>query len=356
LNPEPIRGHTPADEIDVFSEPGESVRPRAFSAIVTLVAALAMRQARAEEILISLDYQADPAIPGCPDAAAFRAQIARNLGLDPFRSQAPHRLVVRLGSDGARLQGRVEWRDARDQWEGERTFSARNERCDQLVRAMALATAIQIQLLSLATPSAEPQTVDALPPEPTPGPAAPVVTVMARPPREPRVGIEAGVVLMRDLGGAPASLAPRIAVSLGRPSRLAIRLAASGFGPATEVTGAEGVAQLDRLTFTLQLVRFFRVGRRFQPFVALGGGVQDVRVHGISAMPMLGQAHDGGAVSGLAVLGGGVALSFATGLFVVLEVEGAFYRPVTVQVGDETTAARFAGEGLFGHGGLLARF
>ncbi len=174
---------------------------------------------------------------------------------------------------------------------------------------------------------------------------------------EPWVGVEAGVSITDDVGGAPALMAPRIAVSVGRPSKLVLRLTASGLGPPVEVAAPEGTAQVDRLRMTLEVEHFFRSRRRVQPFVTVGGGWQEIRVHGTSVMPMLGAAHDGHAFAGLVAAGGGVALSFATGLFVVLEAQGTLYWPeVTVQVGQATSAARFGGQGLLAHGGILARF
>ncbi len=335
------------------------LRRRALSAGLACVIALVAGSARAEEVLLSLDYQADPGLSGCPGPDQFRADIVRHLGRDPFRDPAPHRLVVRIGPTGARLQGRVEWRDAADQWEGERTFSARNESCEQMVRAMALATAIQIQLLALASPPGNPApaTVDALPPEPPNQPVAPVVTVLPPVPRESRAGVEVGVMVARDLGGAPTSLAPRLAVTIGRPSALALRLAVSGFGPTTEVSAAEGFAQLDRLLATLQVVHFFRRDRRLQPFAAVGVGLQEVHVHGISANSALGSAHDGRVFWPVGTAGGGLAVAVANGLFLVVEGEATFYRPaVDVQVGTVRAVARFDGEGFFGHLGVLARF
>jgi hypothetical protein len=263
--------------------------------------------------------------------------------------------VVRLNAAGARIDGRIEWRDASDQWEGERTFSARSESCVQMARAMALATAIQIQLLALAEPvgTAPPPVVKVVPVEPVP----PLVVVVApRPVPEPRIGLEAGVAVMQDVGGSPATVAPRIAVTVGRPSALGVRLTASGFGPTADVTASEGSAQVDRLVVALQLVHFFRAQRRVQPFVALGGGWQELRVHGVSNAPDLGQAHDQQSSAFLALAGGGVALSFASGLYALLEVAGTLYRPdVIVQIGP-SDAAHFGGEGVLAHGGLLARF
>lgn len=326
--------------------------------------AVASGPARADDVLISLDYRADGAVPECPDASQFRAQIVRHLGHDPFREQAPHRLIARVTLAAGRLQGQVEWRDANDQWEGERTFLSRNDSCDQMVRAMALATAIQIQLLGLAkSGTAEPPVIDALPAEPLPPPPPPpppppvVVVAPPPPPPEPWVGVEAGFSVTSDRGDAPALMAPRIAVSIGRPSKLVLRVTASGFGPPVEISRPEGTAQLDRIRMTFEVGHYFRSRRRVQPFVTLGGGWQEIRVHGTSVMPMLGPAHDGQAFSGLIAGGGGVAVSFASGLFVVLEAQATLYWPqLMVQIGQATSAARFEGQGLLAHGGILARF
>src|SRR3954465_6713163 len=116
-------------------------RPRTFSAALTSVVLLMASAVHAgEEGPVCLDYQTDAALSGCPSAADFRKQVAGQLGYDPFRESAPRRMLVRLFSTAARIAGRVEWRDASDQWEGERTFSSRNESCAEMARAMALAT------------------------------------------------------------------------------------------------------------------------------------------------------------------------------------------------------------------------
>jgi hypothetical protein len=308
------------------------------------------------DVLVSLDYQTDPALAACPGPAEFRAAVGRQLGHDPFHEDAPRRMVVRLTASGARIEGRIEWRDASDQLEGERTFSARNETCVRMARAMALATAIQIQLLALAEPPGEAEPPPVAVPAPIPVPAAPIAVVAPRPAPEPHVAIEAGVAVMQDVGGSPATVAPRIAVGVGLPAAFGLRLAASGFGPTAEVSASEGSAQVDRIVVTLQLLRFLRTGHRVQPFLALGGGWQELRINGFSAAPLLGEAHDRQSSAFLVMAGGGVALSFASGMYVLLEVAGTLYRPgVVVQIGP-TDAAHFGGEGVLAHGGLLARF
>jgi hypothetical protein len=301
---------------------------------------------------------------------------------------------------GARLEGRVEWRDASDQWEGERTFSSRNETCAHIVRGMAFATATQIQLLAetgaaatatpatvgtagatnatnseggaeateapppAGAPSAPPEprtpaTKVERPPVPTPEPPAAVESAgpAAAPGaegREPLIAVEAGIGVIDDAGDAPVMVAPRIAVTAGRPSGFGLRLAASGFGPSAQITRLEGTAQIDRYLVALQLIRFFRPGSLLQPFAAVGGGVQVVRARGVSATPALD--HEANALSGLFAASGGLGIVLAARLSLIVEVEALLYRPeVTVQVGS-SDAARLDGFGVFAHGGFLARF
>ena len=326
------------------------------------------RPARAE-VLVSLEYQVEAALLNCPSAADFRQEIARQIGRDPFRDNAPRKVMVHLHTAGARMAGRVEWRDARDQWEGERAFSSRNESCVQMARSMALATAIQIQLLdNLDQGLAQPATpVEAKPPPPSVSETKPAVIVPApvavadagssgAGPGDPRIGVSVGVGIIRDLSDAPAFVAPRLAVSLAWASGLGVRLCASAFGPGAKVSRIEGAAQLDRLLLTLELVRFFRTGRAVQPVVSVGGGLQDVRVNGSSAMPSVAPAHDGHAFGAVATASGGVAILLASRLFLIVEVQTFLYRPpVTIQIAN-TQAADFGGTALFVHGGLLARF
>ena len=141
---------------------------------------------------------------------------------------------------------------------------------------------------------------------------------------------------------------------MGRPSAIGVRLAVSGLGPGADVTRTEGVAQMDRFVMTLELVHFFRAGQPIQPLVAVGGGWQDLRVKGISAMPDL--AHQGQAVSGLLTASAGAAFALAARLAFVVEVETLLFWPsVTVDVGT-SQAAHLDGAAVFVHGGVLARF
>jgi hypothetical protein len=341
--------------------------PRALTAMVAVVAVMtvfallavsAARPARAaEEVLVSLDFGSDPALPDCPGAADFRRDVVRQLGRDPFRDQAPRRLVVRLYASGARTAGRVEWRDAHDEWEGERTFSSRNESCAQLTRAMALATAIQIQLLArleaaLPAPPARAESA------PVPAPAAPPAVAETPPapaPHVPLLAVDVGAGVIEDAGPSPAFVLPRVAVSIGRPSGLGARLAVSGLGPSAGVTRTDGTAEIDRFVVTLEAIRGFRAARVVEPLLAAGLGLQDVRARGTPAMAQLA-GHAGQAFSGLLSASAGLAFAIVPRLALVAEAQLLLFSPsVKVQVGS-AEAAHLDGAALYLHGGLLARF
>jgi hypothetical protein len=339
------------------------LRLRACSAALALVVVFCAHPARARgDLLVSLDYQTDPALVGCPSAADFRKAIVRQLGHDPFRESAPRRMLVRLYPTGPRMGGRVEWRDASDQWEGERTFSARSESCAEMARAMALATAIQIDLLAIPEQAApeKPAAEAKLPAlklaDSKPKVILPVPPVVVeRPaPKEPRIAVDVGVGAIQNFGDAPLFVVPRIAVSLGRPSAIGVRLTASGLAPGADVTRTEGVAQMNLFVMTLELIRFFRPGRLIQPLVAAGGGWQDVRVKGLSADAA--RDHEGQVFSALVTASGGVAFALTARLSIVVEVEALLFWPsASVEVGG-SRAAYLDGASLFAHGGLLARF
>lgn len=309
---------------------------------------------------MSLDYEADHALTSCPTAVDFQKAIRGYLRWDPFREPAQRRIVVRIHANGGRLEGRVQWRDANDQWEGERTFSSASETCAKMSRAMALATAIQVELLAsiaeskgpehpaeiLDEPAATYRLIAAEPPPPPPSPPGP-----------PRVAIAASVGLIRDAGNGPLFAIPRLAVTLGRPSSFGVRGTVSGFGPSAEVKQADGTAEIERLLATVELTRSFRPERRIQPFAALGAGVQDLHVHGLSAMPALGAGHDGRVLSGVVVGGAGFAFMLSSRIFLLLEADALLFRPsMKVSLGASLDAARLDGLAVFANGGVLARF
>jgi hypothetical protein len=345
------------------------------AAVFAVVVVVGGAEARARGTAdVALGYETDAALAECPSAAAFKDEIARQLGHDPFRENAPRRILVRFDAGRTGVEGHIEWRDAAGKLRGERRFWSRNESCAQLAHAIALVTAIQIQLLETAddapaTPAApaSPAPAAAAPPAPAPpappapasAPATPraeATAAVAPAPREPWIAVDAGVGVVQDLGDGPAMVVPHLALAVGRPASFGLRLAASGLGPGADVTRPEGVAHLDRFFMTLGVVRSFRVGRTIEPSLELGAGWQEVRVHGISAMPSLAQGHDTHAFSWVAAASGGLAFVLALRLAIAVEVEALLYRPsITVQVGSGR-AARLDGAAVVVHGGLLARF
>jgi hypothetical protein len=361
-----------------------------FSVLVAALAGVAFgaSAAHAEPVEVSLDYQLDPGSLACPGAAELRKEITRQLGRNPFREEgAPHRLLVRVFATGSGIGGRVEWRDQNDRWEGERTFSTRRDNCAGMIRALALATAIQIRLLEGQEQAVAPgpmaespplpartaevaeapavtaviaEPVSAAPPAPRPPPPRAVASVeeaapIVAPAAGPAVALEVGAGVVEDTSHGPLFALPRIALSLGQPSALQLRLAASGLGPSTTVSNGAGSARLDRLIVVLGVVHFFRADRLLQPLLSAGIGWQRLQVQGLSAMPDLAAAHDGQVSSGLATVGGGLACTLVRGLSLLVEVEGILFRPsASVEVGAPKTSLN--GTAVFARGGLLARF
>lgn len=119
-------------------------------------------EARARDFSITLEYAA---AAGCPDAAALETVVSARLGYDPFTEAAADHVAVRITPRGASLEGRIEWRDAGGKWAGDQTFRVGSAECRGLLRTMALALAVQIQLLADArtTPPADAAAADAAP-------------------------------------------------------------------------------------------------------------------------------------------------------------------------------------------------
>ena len=101
-------------------------------------------QARTVVVATQLDYVATP---GCPSEATFEAIVAARIGYEPFRADAPDRVIVRIESAGRALEGRLEWRDATGESIGDQAFPSRTGDCDELVRAIGFALALQFQLM-----------------------------------------------------------------------------------------------------------------------------------------------------------------------------------------------------------------
>jgi len=154
----------------------------AAAAFIPLLAQAEEGQTSAGPLVVALEYAA---VPDCPEIGDFKAIVAGRLGRDPFRDGSPDRVLVQVASYGLAYEGRIEWRDAQGRWAGDRNFPSRSADCRELVRAMAFALALQIQLSGTASatrdsgaaPVEAVPTAEAAAPPPTPPPTTPPVDV-----------------------------------------------------------------------------------------------------------------------------------------------------------------------------------
>src|SRR4051794_125658 len=124
----------------------------------------------APKFAVALEYAADP---GCPAIDELKAVVVGRLRYDPFDDDAPNRAFVRLSSRGRAIEGRVEWRDSKGRWAGERTFPSRTNDCRDLVRAVGFALALQIQFLAIVSVHDAAPPPSPPPPPPPPEPTLP---------------------------------------------------------------------------------------------------------------------------------------------------------------------------------------
>jgi hypothetical protein len=161
--------------------------PRAFlrCLLSLLLVALGERTAQAESrLFVSLDYEVDAALAGCPQDSAFRSMIADQLGYDPFQAGSTHRVVTRTRSSGEGIVGNIEWYDAEGARRGERELHTERADCAAFTRTLAFAVAVQIQLLAedVEEPRAEAETPPVAQPPAKPR-RSPVEDVRTIPPK-----------------------------------------------------------------------------------------------------------------------------------------------------------------------------
>ena len=183
-------------------------------AVVLSSLALSAGEAVAAPLTVRLDYAAGA---GCPDAADFKAVVIARLGYDPFVDAAPERVLVRIEPRGAAVDGRIEWRDAGDNWAGEQAFPSVSTDCPRLVRAMGFALAVQIQLLAKASADPAKRAAAAEAPSPPGGPATTNVEQRISappPPAEPSV-TSVAAAQPTSTGGAPPTFAIGAGPALG---------------------------------------------------------------------------------------------------------------------------------------------
>ena len=105
---------------------------------------------------VSLTYEHEPTLRGCPSEEEFRRELTNQLGYDPFGGEATHHVTARVEEAERAIEGQIVWTDAGGAKEGERRLSSANHDCVDLVRDMAFALAVQIQLLNSSAVSEKP--------------------------------------------------------------------------------------------------------------------------------------------------------------------------------------------------------
>ena len=127
-------------------------------------------------------------------------------------------------------------------------------------------------------------------------------------PRGARLALGVGVGYLRDFGDAPATWAPQIALSYGRPASIGMRLFASGLGPGASASVENmGSARFERTIVTLGLVRSFRAERTVQPLIGIAAGINYLAAHGRT--DDAGRRLRSGAFSALGMASVGVAFA-----------------------------------------------
>jgi hypothetical protein len=194
----------------------------------------------APQTSVALEYDVGADGGGCPSADEFAANVARQLGYDPFSADADRRVAVQIARKETGFDGRIRWTDADGRWVGDRHLTSRSPECRGIGASLAFSVAVQIQLLAvLAAPAAAPAPPQPAatppPPEPRPEIVAPVIVVPPPPPPAPaeQVTLSVGLGPALALGVAPrATGLARLFVS-GRLARLSLEVGLDASWPAT---------------------------------------------------------------------------------------------------------------------------
>jgi len=206
-----------------------------------LVPAVARAEAMARLVYVRGEGAAD-----CPAEVDLRLWVIARLGYDPFSPQASRVVIARVEKRENRLMSSVEVADQDGLSAGRRELSSKNERCEDLARAMALSISLAIDPERASQARAEPIPAAGPAPAPSPSPPPPAPIPRARapiaPPRvatseAPRTGLQVRGVLETGVGQLPG-VALGGGFGVGWRSRLA-SVALEGHGlltPGRELT------------------------------------------------------------------------------------------------------------------------
>jgi hypothetical protein len=107
----------------------------------------------------------------CPNEVDLRMWVMARLGYDPFSPQASRVVIARVEARAHQLFSSVEVADEHGLSTGQRELSSKNERCQELARAMALSISLAIDPERASLAQDEPVVAPTPAPTPTPTPA-----------------------------------------------------------------------------------------------------------------------------------------------------------------------------------------
>jgi hypothetical protein len=205
-----------------------------FSSALLVFSTHAFANDSAPPLRVALDYQVAPELSDCPSAADLAAAVGKQLGYDPFTSDAEaakHRVKASILRSTAGTEAHVEWLDERGSSEGERRLSSDSQECAEVARGLSFAIAVQIQLRASA--EAPPPPPATPPPAPPPEPPRPLP-----PPKPSRRVIMVGAGVLATHGLTPdVSPGLRVFGSLGN-ERLSMEVSTQATLPSEQSTAS----------------------------------------------------------------------------------------------------------------------
>jgi hypothetical protein len=230
--------------------------------VVASVAATATPASAATEsprLVVVLSYQVDPELHGCTGETEFRDSVVKQLGYDPFRSEAAHRVVAEVSETESGIEGRLAWADSNGNPEGERRLSSLGQDCSGFLKSMAFAMAVQIQLMS-STESASSAPPASAPQAPPPKPAPVAVRATQEPPASTQKwSFAVGAGPVAELGVLPSLAAGLRLFAAAREGALSLELSPEVSLPVT-LRRADGTG-ISATSYAATLVPCARRGR-----------------------------------------------------------------------------------------------
>lgn len=217
------------------------------------------------------------------------------------------------------------------------------------------AEVLGIRALEVLKASALKRLIDA-PPPPSPPPStrpSPAPPPMASPAAAaPRLGLEAGLAVLGNVGGPGPTAVPLLRGRLRLGSFLFARVTLAGLGSEARVDTKDGSATVDQSFALVELAAALRPGRRLRPGLSLGGGAFRDQSRGEGRWPYQGRDD---AQWALALDGGlGVLLQVSSSVSFALEAHAIVAIPHATVRFDTHEGARLGFPALLGSLSMVA--